>query len=154
MEHQLFVYNTLTRRKELFKPLHENHVGMYVCGPTVYGDAHLGHARPAITFDILFRYLQHLGYKVRYVRNITDVGHLEIGMIADTPVISGCSHSNFAFFTPDIHITKYKPNTAQYSTAPTRAAADRPRWEDHTANAIKIIGTAGSLFPTGQLCAV
>ena len=77
MEHQLFIYNTLTRRKELFKPLHENHVGMYVCGPTVYGDAHLGHARPAITFDILFRYLQHLGYKVRYVRNITDVGHLE-----------------------------------------------------------------------------
>ena len=53
------------------------HVGMYVCGPTVYGDAHLGHARPAITFDILFRYLTHLGYKVRYVRNITDVGHLE-----------------------------------------------------------------------------
>ena len=77
MEHQLFIYNTLTRRKELFKPLHENHVGMYVCGPTVYGDAHLGHARPAITFDILFRYFQHLGYKVRYVRNITDVGHLE-----------------------------------------------------------------------------
>ena len=77
MEQQLFVYNTLTRRKELFKPLHEGRVGMYVCGPTVYGDAHLGHARPAITFDILFRYLQHLGYKVRYVRNITDVGHLE-----------------------------------------------------------------------------
>ena len=74
---QLFVYNTLTRQKELFKPLHEGRVGMYVCGPTVYGDAHLGHARPAITFDILFRYLQHLGYKVRYVRNITDVGHLE-----------------------------------------------------------------------------
>ena len=77
MEQQLFVYNTLTRQKELFKPLHEGRVGMYVCGPTVYGDAHLGHARPAITFDILFRYLQHLGYKVRYVRNITDVGHLE-----------------------------------------------------------------------------
>ena len=77
MEQQLFVYNTLTRKKELFKPLHEGRVGMYVCGPTVYGDAHLGHARPAITFDILFRYLQHLGYKVRYVRNITDVGHLE-----------------------------------------------------------------------------
>ena len=74
---QLFVYNTLSRQKELFKPLHEGRVGMYVCGPTVYGDAHLGHARPAITFDILFRYLQHLGYKVRYVRNITDVGHLE-----------------------------------------------------------------------------
>ena len=77
MEQQLLIYNTLTRCKELFKPLHEGRVGMYVCGPTVYGDAHLGHARPAITFDILFRYLQHLGYKVRYVRNITDVGHLE-----------------------------------------------------------------------------
>ncbi len=73
----LFIYNSLTRRKEPFKPIHEGRVGMYVCGPTVYGDAHLGHARPAITFDILFRYLQSLGYKVRYVRNITDVGHLE-----------------------------------------------------------------------------
>ncbi len=73
----LFIYNTLTRQKELFKPLHAPHVGMYVCGPTVYGDGHLGHARPAITFDVLFRYLTHLGYKVRYVRNITDVGHLE-----------------------------------------------------------------------------
>ena len=73
----LLIYNTLSRQKELFRPLHEGRVGMYVCGPTVYGDAHLGHARPAITFDLLFRYLQHLGYKVRYVRNITDVGHLE-----------------------------------------------------------------------------
>ena len=77
MEHPLNIYNTLTRKKEQFIPLHEPHVGMYVCGPTVYGDAHLGHARPAITFDLLFRYLTHLGYKVRYVRNITDVGHLE-----------------------------------------------------------------------------
>jgi cysteinyl-tRNA synthetase len=77
MEHQLTIYNTLDRKKELFIPLHAPHVGMYVCGPTVYGDAHLGHARPAITFDVLFRYLTHLGYKVRYVRNITDVGHLE-----------------------------------------------------------------------------
>ncbi|MDR1337180.1 MAG: cysteine--tRNA ligase, partial [Tannerella sp.] len=74
---ELTIYNTLTRRKELFKPLHEPHAGMYVCGPTVYGDPHLGHARSAITFDILFRLLKHLGYKVRYVRNITDVGHLE-----------------------------------------------------------------------------
>lgn len=73
----LLIYNTLTRQKELFKPLHAPHVGLYVCGPTVYGDGHLGHARPAITFDVLFRYLTHLGYKVRYVRNITDVGHLE-----------------------------------------------------------------------------
>ena len=73
----LVIYNTLTRQKELFRPLNAPHVGMYVCGPTVYGDPHLGHARPAITFDIVFRYLKHLGYKVRYVRNITDVGHLE-----------------------------------------------------------------------------
>lgn len=77
MEQNLLIYNTLTRQKELFRPLEPGHVGMYVCGPTVYGDAHLGHARPAITFDILFRYLQHIGYKTRYVRNITDVGHLE-----------------------------------------------------------------------------
>ena len=77
MEQTLLIYNTLTRQKEVFKPLHAPNVGMYVCGPTVYGDPHLGHARPAITFDILFRYLKHLGYKVRYVRNITDVGHLE-----------------------------------------------------------------------------
>ena len=77
MEQTLLIYNTLSRRKEKFVPLHAPNVGMYVCGPTVYGDPHLGHARPAITFDILFRYLKHLGYKVRYVRNITDVGHLE-----------------------------------------------------------------------------
>ncbi len=77
MESTLLLYNTLTRNKEAFKPLMPGHVGMYVCGPTVYGDAHLGHARPAITFDILYRLLLHKGYKVRYVRNITDVGHLE-----------------------------------------------------------------------------
>ena len=77
MENKLTIYNTLSRQKELFVPLHAPHVGMYVCGPTVYGDAHLGHARPAITFDLVFRYLKHLGYKVRYVRNITDAGHFE-----------------------------------------------------------------------------
>ena len=76
-EHKLFIHNTLTRKKEEFKPLHPGRVGMYVCGPTVYGDPHLGHARPAITFDLLFRLLKNEGYKVRYVRNITDVGHLE-----------------------------------------------------------------------------
>jgi len=74
---RLVLYNTLTRRKEPFEPLHPPFVGMYVCGPTVYSETHLGHARPAVTFDILFRWLQRLGYKVRYVRNITDVGHLE-----------------------------------------------------------------------------
>ena len=77
MESKLVLYNTLTRRKEEFEPLVEGRVGMYVCGPTVYGDPHLGHARPAVTFDLLFRYLKASGYKVRYVRNITDVGHLE-----------------------------------------------------------------------------
>lgn len=73
---QLKVYNTLSRKKELFQPINPPFVGMYVCGPTVYGDAHLGHSRPAITFDVIFRYLKHLDFKVRYVRNITDVGHL------------------------------------------------------------------------------
>jgi len=72
----LHIYNTLTRKKEEFRPLVEGKVGMYVCGPTVYGHAHLGHSRPAVTFDMVFRYLSHLGYQVRYVRNITDVGHL------------------------------------------------------------------------------
>ena len=73
----LYLTNTLTRTKEIFKPIHPGRAGMYVCGPTVYGDAHLGHARPGVTYDVLFRLLKYLGYKVRYVRNITDVGHLE-----------------------------------------------------------------------------
>lgn len=77
MLQSITIFNTLTRRKEPFEPLHPPFTGMYVCGPTVYSDAHLGHARPAITFDLIFRYLKHVGYKVRYVRNITDVGHLE-----------------------------------------------------------------------------
>lgn len=74
---QLKVYNGLTRTKETFVPIHSGLVGMYVCGPTVSGESHLGHARPFITFDIIYRYLMHLGYKVRYVRNITDAGHFE-----------------------------------------------------------------------------
>lgn len=77
MQRDLYLYNTLSRKKEKFAPLNPPHVGLYVCGPTVYSDPHLGHVRPAVTFDILYRYLRHLGYKVRYVRNITDVGHLE-----------------------------------------------------------------------------
>ncbi len=75
--YNLYIQNTLSRQKEKFEPLHPPHVGLYVCGPTVYGEAHLGHARPYVTFDVLYRYLSHLGFKVRYVRNITDVGHLE-----------------------------------------------------------------------------
>lgn len=77
MERELHIYNTLSRKKEIFVPVTPNMVGIYVCGPTVYGDAHLGHARPGVTYDILYRLFKALGYKVRYVRNITDVGHLE-----------------------------------------------------------------------------
>ena len=72
----LVVYNTITRRKEEFKSIHEGLVGMYVCGPTVYGYPHLGHAKSYVSFDVIYRYLMHLGYKVKYVQNITDVGHL------------------------------------------------------------------------------
>ena len=77
MAREIFLYNTLTRTKQLFVPINPGYVGIYVCGPTVYGDAHLGHARPGITYDVLVRLFRYLGYKVRYVRNITDVGHLE-----------------------------------------------------------------------------
>ncbi len=77
MKANIFLHNSLTRQKEIFRPIHPDIVGMYVCGPTVYGEGHLGHARSAISFDILFRLLRGSNYKVRYVRNITDVGHLE-----------------------------------------------------------------------------
>ncbi len=77
MSQELYIYNSLTRKNEKFEPYKRPYAGLYVCGPTVYGEAHLGHARPAVTFDLVYRYLLHLGYKVRYVRNITDVGHLE-----------------------------------------------------------------------------
>lgn len=77
MNEKIYIYNTLTRRKEEFVPVHPGMLGLYVCGPTVYGDAHLGHARPGITYDVLVRFFRYMGYKVRYVRNITDVGHLE-----------------------------------------------------------------------------
>ena len=74
---EIYLTNTLSGQKERFVPVHTGHVGLYVCGPTVYGDAHLGHARPGVTYDVLTKFFRHLGYKVRYVRNITDVGHLE-----------------------------------------------------------------------------
>lgn len=77
MQNNLFIYNSLSKQKEKFEPLNPPFAGLYVCGPTVYSDAHLGHARPAVVFDLLFRYLTHIGYRVRYVRNITDVGHLQ-----------------------------------------------------------------------------
>lgn len=74
---KLTIYNSIKKEKEVFEPINPPFVGLYVCGPTVYDDPHLGHARPAITYDVLFRYLKYQGYKVRYIRNITDVGHLE-----------------------------------------------------------------------------
>src|SRR6266480_5851758 len=74
---EIYIYNTLTRSKELLKPLTPPLIGMYVCGPTVYSDVHLGNCRTFISFDLIYRYLKYLGYKVRYVRNITDAGHLE-----------------------------------------------------------------------------
>ena len=73
----LKIHNSLTGKKENFTPIEKNNVGMYVCGPTVYSNAHLGNCRTFISFDLIYRYLKHLGYKVRYVRNLTDVGHLE-----------------------------------------------------------------------------
>ena len=76
-QQELYIYNSLTKTKELFKPINEDTVGMYVCGPTVYSNVHLGNCRTFLSFDLIFRYLKHLGYKVRYVRNITDAGHLE-----------------------------------------------------------------------------
>ena len=77
MNSSLVVFNSLTSKKETFKSILPNNVGMYVCGPTVYSNVHLGNCRTFISFDLIFRYLQHIGYKVRYVRNITDAGHLE-----------------------------------------------------------------------------
>ena len=88
---QLRLTNTLSRKKEIFTPINPGHVGMYVCGPTVYGDAHLGHARPGVTYDVLSKLLRHLGYKVRYVRNITDVGHLEHDADEGEDKIASCS---------------------------------------------------------------
>jgi cysteinyl-tRNA synthetase len=73
---KLRVFNSISKQKEEFVPINAPYVGMYVCGPTVYNDVHLGNVRTFISFDIIYRYLLHLGYKVRYVRNITDVGHL------------------------------------------------------------------------------
>jgi len=77
MKNKLQVYNTLSAEKEEFSPINKDLVGMYVCGPTVYSDVHLGNCRTFISFDMIYRYLSHLGYKVRYVRNVTDAGHLE-----------------------------------------------------------------------------
>ena len=134
MEQKLLIYNTLSRRKEQFEPVNAPNVGMYVCGPTVYGDPHLGHARPAITFDVVFRYLKHLGYKVRYVRNITDVGHLENDAdegddkIAKKARLEQLEPMEVAqYYTNRYHDAMTALNRTHHRTAATRAANYRQR---------------------------
>ena len=92
MKGKLHLYNTLSSQKEVCKPINNDLVGMYVCGPTVYSDVHLGNCRTFISFDMIYRYLTHLGYKVRYVRNITDVGHF-----SGTGVINFNADKNFNY---------------------------------------------------------
>jgi len=87
-EQELYIYNSLSKQKERFDPIYEGAVGMYVCGPTVYSNVHMGNCRTFLSFDLVFRYLKHLGFKVRYVRNITDAGHLENdGESGDDPIL-------------------------------------------------------------------
>ena len=121
----LKIHNTLTGNKELFKPINPKAVTMYVCGPTVYGEPHLGHARPAVTFDILFRYLKYIGYKVRYVRNITDVGHLlndadqggdKIGEKAKSLQLEPMEVAHF--YTKKYHESMFKLNVENPSIEP------------------------------------
>ena len=118
----LKVYNTLNSKKEKFVPITKNKVGMYVCGPTVYSNVHLGNCRTFISFDLIFRYLKHLGYKVRYVRNITDVGHLENDEdIGEDRIAKKARLENIEpmevvqRYTTDFHETLYKFNTLPLS---------------------------------------
>ena len=122
----LTIYNSLTRQKEVFEPIHPPHVGMYVCGPTVSGESHLGHARPYITFDVVYRYLMHLGYKVRYVRNITDAGHFEeegreaVDKIADKAILEKLEPMELVQkYTNLFHWAFRKFNTLEPSIEPT-----------------------------------
>lgn len=126
MNQELFVYNSLTKRKEKFEPLSPNHVGMYVCGPTVYSNVHLGNCRTFISFDIIYRYLQYLGYKVRYVRNITDAGHLENDEDAGEDRIAKKARLEsiepmevVQRYTVDFHRTLQQLNTLPPSIEPT-----------------------------------
>src|ERR1044072_4945368 len=123
---QLKIYNSYSREKEVFESLVPGHVGMYVCGPTVSGESHLGHARPYITFDVVYRYLMHLGYKVRYVRNITDAGHFEEeGRAAEDKIAKGASLEKLEpmelvqKYTNRFHWAMLQFNTLQPSIKPT-----------------------------------
>jgi cysteinyl-tRNA synthetase len=122
----LTIYNSLSRQKEVFEPINAPHVGMYVCGPTVSGESHLGHARPYITFDVVYRYLMHLGYKVRYVRNITDAGHFEeegreaVDKISDKAILEKMEPMELVHkYTNLFHWAFRKFNTLSPSIEPT-----------------------------------
>lgn len=122
----LKIYNSLSKTKEAFVPINPPYVGMYVCGPTVSGESHLGHARPYITFDVVYRYLLYLGYKVRYVRNITDAGHFEeegreaIDKIADKAILEKLEPMELVQkYTNLFHWAFRKFNTLEPSIEPT-----------------------------------
>ncbi len=125
-QQELYIYNSLSKSKEKFTPIHEGAVGMYVCGPTVYSNVHLGNCRTFLSFDLVFRYLKHLGYKVRYVRNITDAGHLENdGESGDDPILKKARLEQLEpmevvqKYTVDFHTTMAKFNALPPSIEPT-----------------------------------
>jgi cysteinyl-tRNA synthetase len=139
MQNDLFIFNTLSKKKEHFKPLNPPFTGIYVCGPTVYSDTHLGHARPAIIFDLLFRYLTHLKYKVRYVRNITDVGHLEnetLGEGEDRIEKKARQEHIEPMEVVQIYMNGYHKNMAQLNTLPPSI---EPRATGHIIEQIELI---------------
>ncbi|WP_347373083.1 cysteine--tRNA ligase [Aequorivita sp. Q41] len=125
-QQELYIYNSLTKSKEKFNPIHEGAVGMYVCGPTVYSNVHLGNCRTFLSFDLVFRYLKHLDFKVRYVRNITDAGHLENdGESGDDPILKKARIEQLEpmevvqKYTVDFHTTMAKFNALPPSIEPT-----------------------------------
>ncbi len=125
-QQDLYIYNSLTKSKEKFTPIHEGAVGMYVCGPTVYSNVHLGNCRTFLSFDLVFRYLKHLGYKVRYVRNITDAGHLENdGESGDDPILKKARIEQLEpmevvqKYTVDFHTVMARFNALPPSIEPT-----------------------------------
>ncbi len=139
MQNNLFIFNTLSKKKEQFKPLNPPFTGIYVCGPTVYSDTHLGHARPGIVFDVLFRYLTHLKYKVRYVRNITDVGHLEnetLGEGEDRIEKKARQEHIEPMEVVQIYMNGYHKNMAQLNTLPPSI---EPRATGHIIDQIELI---------------
>jgi cysteinyl-tRNA synthetase len=125
-QQELYIYNSLTKSKEKFKSIHDGAIGMYVCGPTVYSNVHMGNCRTFLSFDLVFRYFKHLGYKVRYVRNITDAGHLENdGESGDDPILKKAKIENLEpmevvqKYTVDFHETMAKFNALPPSIEPT-----------------------------------